>query len=102
MFLLSSGNLCSTRQAGRHYFKIEDGLKSLSVKCMRQLSGPTAKSAVIYCFYPFLFVISAGFIIRFFGLGIAVEKWYQMCLINFKSSFIDIEIGAYPLLLSKW
>ena len=61
-----------------------------------------SESAAIYCFYPFLFVISAEFIIRFFGLGIAVEKWYQMCLINFKSSLIAKEIGAYPLLLSKW
>ena len=61
-----------------------------------------SESAAIYCFYPFLFVISAEFIIRLLGLGIAVEKWYQMCLINFKSSLIAKEIGAYPLLLSKW
>ena len=60
------------------------------------------KSAAVYCFYPFPFVISAEFIIRFFGLGIAVEKWYQMYLIKFKSSLIAKEIGAYPLLLSKW
>jgi len=61
-----------------------------------------SESAAIYCFYPFLFVISAEFIIRFYGLGIAVEKWYQICLINFKSSLIPKETGAYPLLLSKW
>ena len=28
--------------AGRHHFQIEDGLKSISVKYMRQLPGPTA------------------------------------------------------------
>ena len=61
-----------------------------------------SESAAVYCFYPFLFVISAEFIIRFFGLGIAIEKWYQMCLINFKISLIAKEIGAYTLLLSKW
>ena len=43
-----------------------------------------SESAVIYCFYPFLFVIWAEFIIRLFALGIAVEKWYQMCLWNLK------------------
>ena len=125
MFLLSSGKLRSSRQAGRHHFQIEDGLKSISVKYMRQLPGPTAnisslsdkqknlqkqkcafshgsESAAIYCFYPFLFVISAEFIIRIFGIGIALEKWYQMCLINFKSSLITKKIGAYPLPLSKW
>ena len=53
-----------------------------------------SESAAIYCFYPFLFVISAEFIIRFFEVGIVVEKWYQMCLINFKSSLIAKEIGA--------
>ena len=42
MFLLSSGKLRSSRQAGRHHFQIEDGLKSISVKYMRQLPGPTA------------------------------------------------------------
>ena len=40
MFLLSS--LRSRRQAGRHHFQVEDGLKSISVKYMRQLPGPTA------------------------------------------------------------
>ena len=35
MFLLSSGKLRSSRQAGRHQFQIEDGLKSISVKYMR-------------------------------------------------------------------
>ena len=60
-----------------------------------------SESVAIYFFNPFLFVISAEFIIQFFGLGIAVEKWYQVCLINFKSSLIAKEIGAYPLLLSK-
>ena len=95
--------LRSSRQAGRHHFQIEDGLKSISVKHMRQLPGPTAniyfwvinkklyrsknvafshgsESATIYCFYPFLFVISAEFIIRFFGLAIMEEKWYQIRL----------------------
>ena len=47
-------------------------------------------------------VILAGFIICFFGLGIEVEKCYQMYLLNFKSSIIAKAIGAYPLLLSKW
>ena len=47
-------------------------------------------------------VISAGFIICFFGLGIEVEKCYQIYLVNFKSSVIAKQIGAYPLLLSKW
>ena len=107
MFLLSSGMLRSSRQAGRHHFQIEDWPKSISVKYMWQLPGPTANitslsdkqknlqkknvgfshgsvSTAIYCFNPFLFVISAEFIIWFFGLGIAVEKWYQICLINFK------------------
>ena len=42
MFLLSSGKLRSSRQAGRHHFQIEDGLKSISVKYIRQLPGPTA------------------------------------------------------------
>ena len=32
MFLLSNGKLRSSRQAGRHQFQIEDGLKSISVK----------------------------------------------------------------------
>ena len=49
----------------------------------------------------FLLVISAEFIICFFALGIAVEKWYQMCLLNFKRSLIAKEIRVYPLLLSK-
>ena len=127
MFLLSSGKLRSSSQGGSQHFQIEDGLKSISVKYRRQLPGPTAnisplsdkiqnknyrsknvafshgsESAVIYCFYPFLFVISAEFIIWFFGLGIAVEKWYQMYLINFKSYLIAKEIGAYPFLLFKW
>ena len=60
-----------------------------------------SESAAIYCYNPFLFVYSAEFIIRFFGPGITIEKWYQMCLINFKISHIAKEIGAYPLLLSK-
>ena len=60
------------------------------------------ETAAIYCFYPFLLVISAEFIIRFFGLGIAVEQWHKLCLINFKNILIAKEIGAYPLLLSKW
>ena len=42
MFLLSSGKLRSSRQAGRHQFQIEDGLKSISVKYIRQLLSPTA------------------------------------------------------------
>ena len=46
-------------------------------------------------------VISAEFIIRFFALGIAVEKCCQMCLLNFKSSLIAKEIIVYPLLLFK-
>ena len=37
-----NGKLCSSRQAGRHHFQIEDGLKSISAKYMRQLPGPTA------------------------------------------------------------
>ena len=45
-------------------------------------------------------VISAGLIICFFGLGIEVEKCYQMYLLTFKSSVIAKEIRAYPLLLS--
>ena len=59
------------------------------------------ESATIYSFYPFLFVISAEFIIRFFLLGIAVERWHQIYLLNFKSSLIAKEIGVYPLVLSK-
>ena len=47
-------------------------------------------------------VISAGFIIGFFELGIEVEKYYQMYILNFNSSVIAKEIGGYPLLLSKW
>ena len=31
-----------------------------------------------------------------------IQKWYQMGLLNFKSSFIANEISVYPLLLSKW
>ena len=61
-----------------------------------------SESAAIYRFCPFLFAISAEFIIRFFGLRIVVEKRNQMCLINFKSFLISKEIGAYPLLVSKW
>ena len=30
-----------------------------------------------------------------------IQKWYQMCLLNFKSSLIAKEIRVYPLLLSK-
>ena len=60
-----------------------------------------SKSAATYCFYPFLFVIPAELIIRFFTFGIAVEKWSQMCLLNFKSSLVAKEIRVYPLLLSK-
>ena len=45
MFLLLSGKLCSSRQAGRHQFQIQDGLKSISVKYMRQLPSPTAKKS---------------------------------------------------------
>ena len=38
---------------------------------------PGAKKDGFYlCFYPYLFVISAEFIIWFFALGIAVEKLY--------------------------
>ena len=44
-------------------------------------------------------VQSAEFIIRFFALGIAVEKWYQMCLLNFKSFLLAKEIRVYPLLI---
>ena len=47
------------------------------------------------------YLISAEFIIWIFTLGIAVEKWYQMCLLNFKSYLIAKEIRDYPLLLSK-
>ena len=43
-------------------------------------------------FYLFLFVISAEFIIRYFALGIDVEKRYQICLLNFKSSLIAEEL----------
>ena len=42
MFLLSIGKLRSSRQAGRLHCQIDDGLKSISVKYMRQLPGPTA------------------------------------------------------------
>ena len=95
--------------AGRPHFQTEDGLKSVSYpapqpiyvlwKTNRKIYriknvafSRRSESAAIYCFYPFLFVISAEFIILFFGLEIAVEKWYQMCLINFKSSLIAKEL----------
>ena len=117
MFLLSSWKLHSSREAPVSNLQIEDGLKSIS--------GPTvnisslsdkwknlqkqnvafshgSECAAIYCFYPFLFVISTVFIIRFLALGIVVEKWYQMCLLSFKNSLIAKEIRVYPLLLSKW
>ena len=58
--------------------------------------------AAIYCLCLFLFVNSAEFIIRFYALGIAVEKWYQIHLLNFRSFRIAKEIRVYALLLSKW
>ena len=51
-----------------------------------------SESAAIYCFYPFLFMISAEFIIRFFGLGIAVEKWNQKCLMKVLSLLKKLEL----------
>ena len=111
MFLLSSGKLRSSRQAGRHHFQIEYGLKSISAAVTRPhgqyhlLWGINrklyrSKKAAFSHGSESAAVISAGFIICFFGLGIEVEKCYQMYLLNFKSSVIAKEIGAYPLLLS--
>ena len=31
-----------------------------------------------------------------------IQKWYHMCLLNFRSSLIATEIRVYPLLISKW
>ena len=47
-------------------------------------------------------MISAQFIIWFFALAIAIEKWYQICLLNFKSSLIakKLEFILYSVMMS--
>ena len=74
---------------------------TLHLESFVELLPGAKKDGFCLCFYPFLFVISAEFIIRFFALGIAVKKWYQMWLLNFKFSLIIKEIRVYPLLSSK-
>ena len=98
--------------AGRDQFQIEDGLKSTSVIYMRQLVTRPHSQYISFEWEIEKFtetkkwhfpmgpkVQSAEFIIRFFALGIAVEKWYQMCLLNFKSFLLAKEIRVYPLLI---
>jgi len=65
---------------------------TLHLESFVELLPGAKKDGFCLCFYPFLFVISAEFIIRFFALGIVVKKWYQMWLLNFKSSLIAQEI----------
>jgi len=72
--------------------------KNLDIQ--RRAFSHGSESAVIDFYKIFLFAITFEFSVFFSVFGTEIEERLDMCLLNFQSSLIPKEIGAYLPLLS--